>query len=171
MMWWACHLISLWGVGLNTSDLTKQSGLITPIASDLGWVCQKFPCTVWSILGLRHHHPIHGLGGGLADDYVEQFCWCYEDDHLMNGRPCDWREVHFDNNWLRLLSTASHINEDVNVVNSLWAIVSYIPVYWYSPQDRRMWWLSLPMSVPVQAGALIMTHCATYCRYVDYTIL
>ena len=35
MMWRLCHLISQRGVGLNTSDLTQQSGLITCIASDL----------------------------------------------------------------------------------------------------------------------------------------
>ncbi len=35
MMWWLCHLISQWGVGLNTSDLTQRSGFITRIASDL----------------------------------------------------------------------------------------------------------------------------------------
>jgi hypothetical protein len=35
MMWWLCHLISQSGVGLNTSDLTQGSGLITRIASDL----------------------------------------------------------------------------------------------------------------------------------------
>ncbi len=35
MMWWLRHLMSRWGVGLNTSDLTQQSGLITRIASDL----------------------------------------------------------------------------------------------------------------------------------------
>jgi hypothetical protein len=35
MMWWLCHLISQWGVGLNTSDPTQWSGLITCIASDL----------------------------------------------------------------------------------------------------------------------------------------
>ncbi len=35
MMWWLCHLISQLGVGLNTSDLTQWSGLITRIASDL----------------------------------------------------------------------------------------------------------------------------------------
>ncbi len=35
MMWWLCHLISWWGVGLNTSDLTQRSGLITRITSDL----------------------------------------------------------------------------------------------------------------------------------------
>ena len=35
MMWWLCHLISRRGVGLNTSDLTQWSGLITRIASDL----------------------------------------------------------------------------------------------------------------------------------------
>jgi hypothetical protein len=35
MMWLLCHLISWWGVGLNTSDLTQWSGLIGRIASDL----------------------------------------------------------------------------------------------------------------------------------------
>ncbi len=53
MMWWLCHLISWWGVGLNTSDLTQRSGLITRIASDLCRAHQKYPCTVWSIIGLQ----------------------------------------------------------------------------------------------------------------------
>ncbi len=35
MMWWLYHLIFQCGVGLNTSDLTQRSGLITCIASDL----------------------------------------------------------------------------------------------------------------------------------------
>ncbi len=35
MMWRLCHLISQRGVGLNTSDLTQQSGLVTRIASTL----------------------------------------------------------------------------------------------------------------------------------------
>ncbi len=48
MMWWLCHLISRWGVGLNTSDLTQQSGLITHIATDLCRARQKYPCTVWN---------------------------------------------------------------------------------------------------------------------------
>ncbi len=66
-----------------------------------------------------------------------------------------------------LLSIATHIDEDVKVITNLWAIVPYIPVYGYSPKDRKMWWLSQPMSVPVQTGALIMTHSVTHCRYVD----
>ncbi len=37
MMWWLCHLISQWGVGLNTSDLTQWSRRITRIVSDLVW--------------------------------------------------------------------------------------------------------------------------------------
>jgi hypothetical protein len=41
MMWWLYHLISQLGVGLNTSDLTQWSGLITHIASDLCWARQK----------------------------------------------------------------------------------------------------------------------------------
>jgi hypothetical protein len=56
MMWWLCHLISRWGVGLNTSDLTQRSGLITCIASDLCHAHQKYSCTVWSIIGLRQGH-------------------------------------------------------------------------------------------------------------------
>ena len=35
MMWWLCHLISQFGIGLITSDLTQQSGLFTRIVSDL----------------------------------------------------------------------------------------------------------------------------------------
>ncbi len=35
MMCWLCQLISRWGIGLNTSDLTQRSGLFTCIASDL----------------------------------------------------------------------------------------------------------------------------------------
>jgi hypothetical protein len=35
MMWWLCQLKSRLGVGLNTSGLTQQSGLIARIASDL----------------------------------------------------------------------------------------------------------------------------------------
>ncbi len=31
MMWWLCHFISRGGVGLNTSDLSQWSGLITRI--------------------------------------------------------------------------------------------------------------------------------------------
>jgi hypothetical protein len=65
MMWWLCHLISQWGVVLNTSDLTQWSGLITRIASDLCQACQKYPCTVRSIFGLQHLPPRmknhHGL--------------------------------------------------------------------------------------------------------------
>jgi hypothetical protein len=53
MMWWLCRFISRGGVGLNTSDLTQWSGLIARIASDLCQVCQKYPCTVRSIIGLR----------------------------------------------------------------------------------------------------------------------
>ncbi len=49
MMWWLCHFISQWGVGLNTSDLTQRSGLITCIASDLCQERQKYPCTVRNI--------------------------------------------------------------------------------------------------------------------------
>jgi hypothetical protein len=49
--------------------------------------------------------------------------------------------------------------------------ITYIPVYGYSPQDRKMWWLSQPMSALVQTGALIMTHHVIYCRYIDYIIL
>jgi hypothetical protein len=56
MMWWLCHLISLRDVGLNTSDLTQRSGLITRIASDLCQARQKYPCTVRSIIGLRQRH-------------------------------------------------------------------------------------------------------------------
>ncbi len=54
MMWWLCHLISRWGVGLNASNLTQRSDLITRIASNLCRACQKCPCTVRSIIGLRH---------------------------------------------------------------------------------------------------------------------
>ncbi len=65
MMWWLCHLISQWGVGLNTSDLTQLSGLITRITSDLCQARQKYPCTVRSIIGLRDLPPRmknqHGL--------------------------------------------------------------------------------------------------------------
>ncbi len=67
IMWWLCHLISWWGVGLNTSDLTQWSGLITRIASDLCQARQKYPCTVRSILGLQHLPPRmknHGLNEG-----------------------------------------------------------------------------------------------------------
>jgi hypothetical protein len=35
MMCWLCQLISQRGIGLNTSDLTQWSGLITLIVSDL----------------------------------------------------------------------------------------------------------------------------------------
>ena len=52
MMWWLCHLISRWGVGLNISDLIQRSGLIAPIASDLCQACQKYLCTVWSMISL-----------------------------------------------------------------------------------------------------------------------
>ncbi len=51
MMWWLCHLISQWGVWLNTSDLTQWSGLSKRIASDLVRL-PKISCTVWSIIGL-----------------------------------------------------------------------------------------------------------------------
>ena len=51
MMWWLCHLMSQWGVGLNTSDLTQLSGLITRIVSDLYRARQKYPCSVRSIIG------------------------------------------------------------------------------------------------------------------------
>ncbi len=65
IMWWACHLITQWGVGLNTSDLTQRSSLVTRVASDLGRACQKYLCTVWSIIGLRYSPPRlknqHGL--------------------------------------------------------------------------------------------------------------
>ncbi len=64
-MWWLCQLISWWGVGLNTSDLTQWSGLITRIASDFCWAHQKYTYTVWSIIVLRHLPPWmknqHGL--------------------------------------------------------------------------------------------------------------
>ncbi len=53
MMRWLCHLISQWGVGLNTSDPTQWSGLVTRIASDLCRAHQKYPCTVWSIICLQ----------------------------------------------------------------------------------------------------------------------
>jgi hypothetical protein len=43
-------LMRIW---FNTSDLTQRSGLVTRIASDLGWVHQKNGCTVRSIIGLR----------------------------------------------------------------------------------------------------------------------
>ncbi len=39
---------------LNTSDLTQWSGLITCIESDFCGAHQKYPCTVRSIIGLRH---------------------------------------------------------------------------------------------------------------------
>ncbi len=64
MMWWLCHLISQWGVGLNTSDLFQWSGL-TSIATDLCWVHQKKPCTLWSIVGLRHLPPRMKIQHGL----------------------------------------------------------------------------------------------------------
>ncbi len=41
-------------IWFNTSDLTQCSGLITRIASDLGWARQKYPCTVRSIISLQH---------------------------------------------------------------------------------------------------------------------
>ncbi len=64
MMCWFGQLITRLGVGLNTSDLTQQSSLITRIASDLCQVRQKYPCTVRSIIGLQHLPPqmkYHGL--------------------------------------------------------------------------------------------------------------
>jgi hypothetical protein len=65
MMWWLCHFISWWFVGLNTSDLTQWSCLIICIASDLCQVHQKNSCTVWSIISLQHLPPQmknhHGL--------------------------------------------------------------------------------------------------------------
>ncbi len=54
MMWWLSHLISQWGIGLNTSDLTQQSGLITRIASDLCWAHQQYPYIIRSKIGLWH---------------------------------------------------------------------------------------------------------------------
>ncbi len=54
MMWWTYHLISRWGVGLNTLDQTStSSGSITQIASDLCRARQKYPCTVRSIIRLQ----------------------------------------------------------------------------------------------------------------------
>jgi hypothetical protein len=41
-------------IWFNTSDLAQQSGLITRMASDLGRVRQKYPCTVQNIIGLQH---------------------------------------------------------------------------------------------------------------------
>ncbi len=57
MMWWLCHLIPRLGVGLNTSDLTQRSGLITCTASDLCRARQKYPCTVQSIISLQQWQP------------------------------------------------------------------------------------------------------------------
>jgi hypothetical protein len=57
MMWWLCHLISQEGVGLNTSDPTQQSSLITRLASEHRQAHQKYPCTVRSIIGLQHLPP------------------------------------------------------------------------------------------------------------------
>ncbi len=57
MMWRTYHLISQWGVGLNTSDLARQSSLVTHIASDLCWVRKKYPCTVPSLSGLQQYWP------------------------------------------------------------------------------------------------------------------
>ncbi len=61
MMWWwyggPTTSYSGKDLDLNTSDLTQRSGLVTRIASDLGRVCQKYPCTLWSIIGLRHLPP------------------------------------------------------------------------------------------------------------------
>ncbi len=71
MQWWCgddvvdlpSHIpMRIW---FNTSDLAQWSGLVTRIASDLGWARQKYPCTVQSIIGLRHLPPRmknqHGL--------------------------------------------------------------------------------------------------------------
>jgi hypothetical protein len=58
IMRWLCHLISQWGVGLNTSDLTQRSGLITRIASDLVRRAKKYSCTVRSIIGLRQKRKV-----------------------------------------------------------------------------------------------------------------
>ncbi len=52
-------------IWFNNSDLTERSGLVTRVASDLGWAHQKYPCTVRSIINLRHLPPQmknqHGL--------------------------------------------------------------------------------------------------------------
>jgi hypothetical protein len=48
-------------IWFNTSDLTQWSGLVTRIAFDLGWVHQKYPCTVRSIIGLQQAME-HALG-------------------------------------------------------------------------------------------------------------
>jgi hypothetical protein len=46
-------------------NLTQQSGPITRVASDLGWTCQKYHCTIQCIISLRHLPPRmknqHGL--------------------------------------------------------------------------------------------------------------
>ncbi len=57
LRWRTCHLITWWCGELTTSGLTQQSGLFTCIASDLGRAHQKYPCTVWGIIGLRHSPP------------------------------------------------------------------------------------------------------------------
>ncbi len=97
MMWWFCHLISCLGVGLSTSDLTQCSGLITRIASDLCRAHQKYPCTVWSIIGLWQYHTNTGLTAsiGMVNNTIKPGgSSCQTPNNIDWPKPHYWHYSH-----------------------------------------------------------------------------
>ncbi len=88
MMCWLCQLISRWGVGISTSDLTQWSDLITGIVFDLVSVpkillyCTKYrrPMTLSGNargIKLGHHH---GHQNG-------QHVWCFFCLFFLHATP------------------------------------------------------------------------------------
>ncbi len=81
-------------IWFNTSDLTQQSGLVTRIASDLGWARKKIPlyCMEYNRPTTRPDQ-LHTQRGHPWDDNLWLFWgwqWTLGRTHTCQDQTCQW---------------------------------------------------------------------------------